>query len=257
MQSLAGEPSSEMGERERYHNNQKDIIEHDTTLKKIEVPSLKSPPPLSIPAYSHRSIKTRPIVVTEDDALDLSDYFGGSGRSKDTDSTLDDERHRGLSLSSSSHHRSIIASTIATTPSPSPPPPTLASVQVPFLRVELNSAPQSTKASSNSACRLGKDYYKTGFIEDKQKIDTHIPLSGYNQQRVYYRTGGVNNTAEGGQPHLNRISSGAKDKRVSFGTVQIRTYETILWYVFSYNVMVLFVAVLFSHSTTLISFYPY
>jgi len=206
---------------------------------------LKSPPPLSIPAYTHRSIKTKPIVVTEDDALDLSDYFGGSGRSKDTSGgSLDDERHRGLSLSSSSHHRSI-ASTIATTPSPSPPPPTLASVQVPFLRSELNSTQQSVTVyspakstttqhrqkpicidDSNSSTWLENDCNETIFREDDQKI-----LSGYNQQRVYFRSGGVNNTAEGGQPQLNRISSSsaARGKRVSFGTVQIRTYETILW----------------------------
>ena len=247
-----GEPSSEMGERERYHNNQKDsTIEHDTTFKKIEVPSLKSPPPLSIPAYTHRSIKTKPIVVTEDDALDLSDYFGGSGRSKDTSrGSLDDERHRGLSLSSSSHHRSI-SSTIATTPSPSPPPPTLASVQTPFLREELNLAPQTATAypppkstttqhrqkpkcienySSNSTW-LENDCNETEFREDHHRIDIDNSLSGYNQQRVYYRTGEVNNAAKGGQPHLNQISSSsaARGKRVSFGTVQIRTYETILW----------------------------
>ena len=86
--------------------------------------------------------------------------------------------------------------------------------------------------SSNSTW-LERDY-KNRLGEDEQKIDTHIPLLGYNQQRVYYRTGGINNT-EGGQPHLNQISSSSgannneRGKRVSFGTVQIRTYETILW----------------------------
>ena len=87
---------------------------------------------------------------------------------------------------------------------------------------------------------------ETGFREDEQKIDTHISLSGYNQQRVYYRTGGVNNTAEGGQPQLNQISSSsaARGKRVSFGTVQIRLYETSVWYVCTYDMMLSFVAVL-------------
>ena len=247
MQSLAGEPSSEMGERELYHNNnnQNSSI---TTLKKFEVPSsLKSPPPLSIPAYAHRSIKTKPIVVTEDDALDLSDYFGGSGRSKDTSGgSLDDEVHHGKSLSSSSHHRSI-ASTIATTPSPSPPPPLFASVQVPFLRSELNLAPQSVTAypppksttqqnnlqpkpiciddnNSSNDTWSGKDCNQAEFIEDDHRIDSGCLISS---------------------------SSAARDKRVSFGTVQIRTYETILWCVFSCDMMLLFVVVLFSHSTTL------
>ena len=98
--------------------------------------------------------------------------------------------------------------------------------------------------------------YKNRFREVDQKMDTHISLSGYNQQRVYYRTGKViNNTTEGGQPQLNQISSssGAKGKRVSFGTVQIRTYETIIWYVISYNVMVLFVVVLLSFYNSYVS----